>query len=114
MTRACDCFACGFVPFGLTGASSVSVSFVFPFISWLSIFGRQASDDFFRVTSCFCSVYEFLFLGRGLYLVHIHVSGSVTRWGLLIFYIFKGDSPIKSSVEFNLELPLVCRSDSTL
>ena len=64
MTRACDCFACGFVPFGLTGTSSVSVSFVFPFISWLSIFGHRASDDF-------CSCNELFLLG-----VRVSILGS--------------------------------------
>ena len=77
MTRTCDCFVCGLVPFGLTAASSVSVSFVFPFISYVSAFGRRVSGDF-------CSRNELFLLGvRVSFLVIFgldHMLGSVTRW----------------------------------
>ena len=63
MTRACDCFTCGLVPFGLTATSSMSVSLVFPFISSLSVFGRRVSDDF---SSC-----------NELFLLGVRVSFSI-------------------------------------
>src|SRR5690349_3413905 len=75
MTRACDCFACGLVPFGLTDASSVSVLYVFPFISCFSVFGRRTSADFYSCNELFLLDVRASCLGFGLYLVHIHVSG---------------------------------------
>src|SRR5690349_6007690 len=56
MMCACDCFACGFMPFSLSGTSSVLGSVVFPFISCLSVFGCRVSDDF-------CSCNELFLLG---------------------------------------------------
>ena len=107
MTRACDCFACGFVPFGLSGTSSMSGSVVFPFISCLSVFGRRASDDF-------CSCNELFLLGvrvsysvlwvifsaysyvRECYTVGLLISGVFSTFPLFFWFLYiQGDSPNK-------------------
>jgi hypothetical protein len=60
---------------------------VFPFISVLSVLGRRASDDFCSRNELFLLGVRVSFWVFGLYLVHNHVIGSVTRWRLLIFRI---------------------------
>ena len=74
-------------PFGLTGASSVSASFIFPFITVAVCFGSPS-------VRWLCSHYELFLLGTPISLLVVRVIFSafltclgVLRGGLLVFQV---------------------------